>query len=67
MATIRSLIAENAKAGGWLIFATHDVADEPSRYGCAPACFTEVVRAARESGSRLLPMMSVCHELGIAR
>ena len=31
---VRRVIADNAAARGWLIFATHDVADRPSPYGC---------------------------------
>jgi peptidoglycan/xylan/chitin deacetylase (PgdA/CDA1 family) len=66
LAAIRTLIADNARHGGWLIFATHDVATDPSRYGCTPACFADVVRAARDSGAQLLPMRSVCREIGLA-
>jgi peptidoglycan/xylan/chitin deacetylase (PgdA/CDA1 family) len=31
---VRSLILENERIGGWLIFYSHDVATTPSRYGC---------------------------------
>jgi peptidoglycan/xylan/chitin deacetylase (PgdA/CDA1 family) len=63
---ITRLIDENAAAGGWLIFATHDVVDNPSAYGCTPAYFEQIVRLSRASGARLLPMTSVCRELGVA-
>ena len=66
LASVRQVIEQNAAARGWLIFATHDVAASPSRYGCEPEYFEEVVRLVVQSGARVLPMMQVCRELGIA-
>lgn len=63
---VRTVIEQNAAARGWLIFATHDVAANPSRYGCEPEYFAEVVRCSIQSGARVLPMMQVCRELSIA-
>src|SRR5262249_37414360 len=63
---IAALIELNARAGGWLILATHDVAHDPSDYGCDPAYFASIVRLAAESGARVLPMTEVCLRLGIA-
>ena len=39
------LVSECAREGGWLIFYTHDVCDEPSDYGCKPSQLKEVVLA----------------------
>jgi peptidoglycan/xylan/chitin deacetylase (PgdA/CDA1 family) len=64
---VRDVIAQNAAARGWLIFATHDVAAAPSQYGCEPDYFEEVVRLSVQSGARVLPMMRVCQELRVAR
>jgi peptidoglycan/xylan/chitin deacetylase (PgdA/CDA1 family) len=64
---VRHVIEQNAAARGWLIFATHDVAANPSRYGCEPGYFEEVVRLSLQSGARVLPMIQVCQELSIAR
>jgi peptidoglycan/xylan/chitin deacetylase (PgdA/CDA1 family) len=61
---IKRLINENAAAGGWLIFATHDVANTPSLYGCTPEYLDGVVRLSLASGARVLPMTGVCRELG---
>ena len=33
---VKNLIDRNRQEGGWLIFATHDVRDAPSRFGCTP-------------------------------
>ena len=54
MAEIESLIAENQKRCGWLVFYTHDVRENASDYGCSPAEFESVVRAASRSGARIL-------------
>ena len=62
---VASLIEANAATKGWLIFATHDVSDSPSPYGCTSACFEEIVRLSRASGARLLPMTHACRELGL--
>jgi peptidoglycan/xylan/chitin deacetylase (PgdA/CDA1 family) len=53
---VKSLIDENARARGWLIFATHDVCERPSEYGCTPDFFEQVVRWAVGSGARILPV-----------
>lgn len=51
---IASVIAEATDRKGWLIFYTHDVADEPSRWGCSPALLDEAVGMARRSGAAIL-------------
>jgi peptidoglycan/xylan/chitin deacetylase (PgdA/CDA1 family) len=61
--TVQSLIKRNSEARGWLIFATHDIASDPSPYGCAPGFFSDVVDLAIASGARVLPMARVCDEL----
>jgi len=59
----KRLIDENAKARGWLIFATHDVSASPSAFGCTPDFFEEVVRYAVNSGARVLPVCKACEVL----
>lgn len=54
---VHSLIEENSRKGGWLIFATHDVVDSPSPYGVKPPFFRDVVRASAESGAEILPVI----------
>jgi hypothetical protein len=54
--TVKAIIDDNARSGGWLIFATHDIAEKPSRFGCTPEFFTEVVRYAVGSGATILPV-----------
>lgn len=53
---IKTMINRNCEACGWLIFATHDVCDKPSRFGCTPQFFEDIVRFAVNSNSQILPV-----------
>jgi peptidoglycan/xylan/chitin deacetylase (PgdA/CDA1 family) len=53
---IKHVIDDNMQAIGWLIFATHDVSDTPTRFGCTPALFERVVGYAKKSGADVLPV-----------
>jgi peptidoglycan/xylan/chitin deacetylase (PgdA/CDA1 family) len=53
---IRQTIEANARANGWLIFATHDVCESPTRFGCTPAFFERVVEHSAKSGAIVLPV-----------
>ncbi|RYZ20556.1 MAG: hypothetical protein EOO16_16255 [Chitinophagaceae bacterium] len=48
------LIKENSEKKGWVIFYTHDVQASPSQYGCTPAYFKKVLKAAIESGAEIV-------------
>lgn len=50
---IKALIDHNIHDRGWLIFATHDVCPAPSRFGCTPAFFEDIVRFCANSGARI--------------
>ncbi len=56
---IKRLIDENGKANGWLIFATHDVSENHSPYGCTPVFFRDIVKYAVSSGARIMPVKEV--------
>jgi peptidoglycan/xylan/chitin deacetylase (PgdA/CDA1 family) len=53
---IWDLIERNRVQGGWLIFATHDISSRPTRFGCTPELFEEVVRRSAASGASILPV-----------
>ena len=53
---IKRIVDTNAEACGWLIFATHDVCESSSRFGCSPRLFEDIVRYASRSGARVLPV-----------
>jgi peptidoglycan/xylan/chitin deacetylase (PgdA/CDA1 family) len=44
------LIEENTKVGGWLVFYTHDVSEEPSRLGVTVNDFEKLVKLVIKSG-----------------
>jgi peptidoglycan/xylan/chitin deacetylase (PgdA/CDA1 family) len=48
---------------GWLIFYTHDVADEPSLYGCSRALLNEALEAASR---RKIPVLNMAEALRCA-
>lgn len=54
LAAMHSLIQENQRMRGWLIFYSHDVRENPSDYGCTPEQLESVVHAAFESGATIL-------------
>ena len=60
---VKRLIDQNAQARGWLIFATHDVRDTPSPFGCTPDFFEQVVQWSLESGARILPVVKALEVL----
>ena len=63
LSDLQTLIDDNQRHKGWLIFATHDVTQHPSPYGCTPHHLKEVVRRSTQSGARLLSMTEAWHAL----
>jgi peptidoglycan/xylan/chitin deacetylase (PgdA/CDA1 family) len=51
---VSSLIEANRRARGWLLFSTHDISERPSRFGCTPNFFEEVLRRAVRSGATIV-------------
>jgi peptidoglycan/xylan/chitin deacetylase (PgdA/CDA1 family) len=49
-------IAEAADQKGWLILFSHDVADNPSPYGCSPEDLIFAIRTAKKAGLNVLPV-----------
>jgi len=64
--SIYAAIDRACEVNGWLIFATHDVAESPTRFGCTPRLFEEVVSAVAKSRARVLPVSKALEEIGIA-
>jgi peptidoglycan/xylan/chitin deacetylase (PgdA/CDA1 family) len=60
---IQQLILENTQRGSWLIFFSHDVADQPSLYGCTPALLRHAVQFAINGGARVLTVADVVKTL----
>jgi peptidoglycan/xylan/chitin deacetylase (PgdA/CDA1 family) len=49
-------IASAKAATGWLVFFTHDVADDPTPYGCTPAMLEHALTCTRDAGFDFLPV-----------
>ena len=60
---VQAVIDRNRDARGWLIFATHDISENPTPFGCTPEFFEEVVQYAVSSGSQILPVMKALEVL----
>jgi peptidoglycan/xylan/chitin deacetylase (PgdA/CDA1 family) len=61
--SVKKIIDYNASFPGWLIFATHDITETPSPYGCTPKFFSDVVEHAVGSGAVLLPVIEAFERL----
>jgi peptidoglycan/xylan/chitin deacetylase (PgdA/CDA1 family) len=51
---IAALTKESIRRNGWLIFATHDVSDSPTRFGCTPALLEKIVLCSLRLGATIL-------------
>jgi peptidoglycan/xylan/chitin deacetylase (PgdA/CDA1 family) len=60
MDALTALIRINSLNKGWLIFATHDVANKPSRYGCTPERLEKIIEYSLQSGATVLPVEKAC-------
>ncbi len=61
---IKNIIDRNRLACGWLIFATHDISENPTAFGCTPEFFERVVEYAVNSGANILPVARAMEVLG---
>jgi len=62
---VKQVIDRNSQMRGWLVLATHDVADAHGPYGCTPTFFLEVVKYAVQSGARIAPVGRALELLGV--
>jgi peptidoglycan/xylan/chitin deacetylase (PgdA/CDA1 family) len=53
---ILRIIDDTIRNRAWLVLATHDVCGCPTRYGCTPELFRQIVDHARASGAAILPV-----------
>ncbi len=53
---VKKVVDQNCHARGWLIFATHDISESPTPYGCTPPFFEDIVKYSLASGARILPV-----------
>ena len=50
LARVEEVVSDCAENGGWLIFFTHDVSDDPTEFGTTPSQLRDVVRVVQSSG-----------------
>jgi peptidoglycan/xylan/chitin deacetylase (PgdA/CDA1 family) len=68
LAESESLLSENERRRGWLIFYTHDVSPNPSLFGCTPALLGRTISLAVEKSHRIASVKEVLAiAYGIAR
>lgn len=53
---IARTVDATARSHGWLIFATHDIAVAPTRFGVTPQLFQKTVDYVARSGCQVLPV-----------
>jgi len=61
---VKDVIDHNRQACGWLIFATHDISNNPTPFGCTPEFFERVVEYAIGSGAQIVPVVEALEVLG---
>ncbi len=64
---LRRVLRETRERNGWLIFATHDVADTPSWIGCSPRLLRETVAAVQAENMQCLPVRDALTAIGLTR
>jgi peptidoglycan/xylan/chitin deacetylase (PgdA/CDA1 family) len=63
LAQVKKIIDFNCQKNGWLIFATHDIEDHPSRFGCTTRLFREIVDYSVKTGATIMPVGEACRIL----
>jgi peptidoglycan/xylan/chitin deacetylase (PgdA/CDA1 family) len=58
---IATLIADTIRTNGWLIFVSHDVTEEPSKYGVDPELLAFAVQVGQRSGCQLVTVDEALH------
>ena len=61
---IARLLDEVERVNGWLIFYTHDVADNPSWIGCSPTLLNRVIEAVKDRGIATLGVADALNRVG---
>lgn len=64
---VKQLIDQNQRVRGWLIFATHDIRENPSPFGCTPDFFEDIVKYAVQSRAWILPVFQAWEVLRTSR
>lgn len=63
---LRRVLRETRQRNGWLIFYTHDVADNPSGIGCSPALLRATIEAMQREQMPCLTIRDALRSIGYA-
>jgi len=63
---LRRVLRETRECNGWLIFYTHDVANEPSWIGCSPRLMRATVEAVQAEAMECLSIRDALTAIGYA-
>jgi peptidoglycan/xylan/chitin deacetylase (PgdA/CDA1 family) len=61
---LQRLLRENRDCNGWLIFYTHDVAEQPTDIGCSPHLLRATVEAVKANEMPCLPIREALVAIG---
>lgn len=61
---LRRVLRETRERNGWLIFYTHDVAEEPSWIGCSPRLLRATIEAVQDEKMRCLTVRDALTAIG---
>lgn len=61
---VSDIINQAVASGAWLIFYTHDVADNPSNFGCTPSLFEHALELVTSAGAEILPVFAALTAAG---
>ncbi len=64
---LRRALDETRERNGWLIFATHDVADPPSWIGCSPRLLDDVAAAVQAENMQCVTIRDALKATGYVR
>ncbi|MCC6544755.1 MAG: polysaccharide deacetylase family protein [Nitrospirae bacterium] len=63
---VEDIIDQNSISKGWLIFATHDISESPTLYGCTSSFFERIVKYSLYSGAKILPVAEALDEIRVS-
>jgi peptidoglycan/xylan/chitin deacetylase (PgdA/CDA1 family) len=66
-ARISAVLDDAQASGGWVIFFTHDISDNPSPYGCEPIRFSRVLNDVVSRGIEILTIRDAAARVGYSR
>jgi len=63
-AKVSAALDEAQANGGWVIFFTHDISDDPSPFGCEPIRLSRVLNEVLERGIEILTIKDAAQRVG---